>query len=181
MIDPKKEKSGYKTGVYDPGALNGSIWKLDLCHKKRCPQPPNCSSQCPFGFSTDKFGCQATCQCGQTLQVGDMTFTNERSVRRVKPGQSDFVPKYFKAWDNIKRGGKYIIPYSIQPKWAEQKADNSTLKNITAKDLLMRAFTRLESNSSLKFAERNKEETYLYFKGFGESTGCHSYVGHVSV
>ena len=129
---------------------------------------------------SDQFGCQTTCQCGDTLQVGDMIFANDRLGSKADSRQSNFVPKYFNAWDNIKRGGKYIIPYEIQPEWATQKAENRTLKNVTAKDLLMQAFEKLESNSSLEFVERTDEEQYLYFTGIDHPYVCRSSIGQVA-
>ena len=176
LIDPIKEKNGYVTGVYNPDAFNGTVWKIDFCQKKRCPLPPKCSNKCSFGFLTDNFGCQTTCNCGETIQLGDTTIMNDRVVQKTESGQSNFVPRYFKAWDNIKRDGKYLIPYEIQPEWATQKADDKTLKGITARDLLMQAFNRLESNSSIEFVERTNEEQYLFFKGF-EDFVCRSYIG----
>ena len=47
-IYPTKETNNYTciTEIYDTAAFNGSVWKLDLCQKKRCPPPPNCSNKC---------------------------------------------------------------------------------------------------------------------------------------
>ena len=117
------------------------------------------------GYETDEFGCRASCECGRSTTIGDMTVVREESFISTKSGQSNFVPQHFKPWDDFFKDGKYLIPYKIDKKIAN---------NHRAEVALNTAFEKIESNSSLKFIEQTDEERYLFFN---DGDGCRSYIG----
>ena len=92
-----------------------------------------------------------------------MKFDGDERLIATKNGESNFVPKYFKPWNDVYRDGKYLIPYKI----------NRTIAN-KAELALNTAFEKLESNSSLMFIEQTDEERYLFFTN---GYGCHSFIG----
>ena len=94
-----------------------------------------------------------------------MTIGRDDTARTTKSGVSYFVPKYFEPWDDIYRDGKYIIPYKIHKKLANEHRAEVALNT---------AFEKLESKSSLKFIEHTDEKRYLFFT---DGYGCHSSVG----
>ena len=93
-----------------------------------------------------------------------MKIDTEESLT-TKSGEGNFVPERFKPWDDIFKDGKYLIPYKIDKKIAN---------NHRAEVALNTAFEKLGSNTSLKFIEQTNEERYLFFT---DGYGCHSSVG----
>ena len=128
-----KGKSGYITGIYNPNAFNGSIWKINYCQSKRCPSQSECQN---------------------SADIGDMRFAKNQTSVTAKTGESAFVPRLVKLWDFAFENSKYIVPYRIDKKF---------VNNHRGKTELEKAFQKLQSNSSLKFIERTNQESYLYF------------------
>ena len=91
--------------------------------------------------------------------------TDREESLTTNNGEHNFVPKRFKPWDDIYKDGKYLIPYKIDKKIAN---------NHRAVVALNTAFEKLESKTSLKFIEQTDEERYLFFI---DGHGCHSSVG----
>ena len=117
------------------------------------------------GYKTDDFGCQASCECRTWSTIGDMIINREERIIVSRTGESNFVPMKFEPWDDIYRDGKYLIPYKVHEKIANNHRANLSLTT---------AFEKLESNSSLKFIKKTDEERYLFFN---DGHGCHSYIG----
>lgn len=115
------------------------------------------------GFKIDKFGCQVSCECDNSLTTGDMTIIEDREVFRS--GQSHFVPRKFNSWTDIHLNGKWIIPYETHKKIANNPRGERALRQ---------AFDKLESRTSLKFIKRTDEERYLFFT---DGLTCSSHVG----
>ena len=128
-----KGKSGYITGIYNPNAFNGSIWKINYCQSKRCPSQSECQN---------------------SADIGDMRFVKDQISVTAKTGESAFVPRRVKLWDFAFENSKYMVPYRI---------DKKIVNNHRRKIELENAFEKLESNSSLKFIEQTDQESYLLF------------------
>ena len=94
-----------------------------------------------------------------------MKFVKDQSSFTAKTGESAFVSKNFKPWNFAFEGSKYMVPYKI---------DEIIENNHRGKMELLKAFRKLESNSSLNFIEQTNQESYLYFT---DGSGCHSWVG----
>ena len=94
-----------------------------------------------------------------------MRIAKDQSFYTTKSGESSYVPKSFTPWNFTYADCKYIVPYQVDRKIADNHRGYSELKL---------AFEKLESNSSLKFIEQTDQESYLYFT---DGFGCWSYIG----
>ena len=94
-----------------------------------------------------------------------MRIARSQSSIVSKTQESAFVPRYFTPWNVTFEDCKYIFPYQI---------DRKIVNNHRGKYELLKAFEKLESNSSLKFVEQTDQERYLYFV---DGHDCKSYIG----
>jgi len=175
-------ENGYITGTKNDAINSGdqiSAMEVNYCReqqrKKFCVVKPGeenfdikTCDPCPLGFKPDRQGCYTSCACrGERNYKGTVFGDLRLSASQIryqtsKDGRSSSNDVITPLWDDSFKNGSYWIPY------------NKNLILDENQNVIRQAMDEIESNTCLKFIERDLERDYLEFI---RATECSSQVG----